>query len=288
MLARAHGWLCGAPRGAAPSWPMAALSWRGAKSAAARPKRSKQGPSAGPRVVSVPELCSVERFAELTRVPLSLLEEHAAALGEPIRTADALLKPELMELLGLECGVSLQLRDFDAHSQPAPSPEERALLPTRAPVVTLMGHVDHGKTSLLDAFRGSRITEGEAGGITQGISAFKVSAGTEEAITLIDTPGHELFAAMRERGARATDLIVLVVALNAGVQPTTLEAIRYAKAVNSPMIVAANKAPCCLHCPLMRVGMGGVSVCPCLAVILVCPVGVGGRDKGRAGALALF
>jgi len=109
--------------------------------------------------------------------------------------------------------------------------------------VTLMGHVDHGKTSLLDALRGSSLAAGEAGGITQAISAFSVGAsgGRELGATFIDTPGHELFAAMRERGAHATDLIVLVVALDAGVQDTTREAIRYAKEVQCPLVVAANK-----------------------------------------------
>lgn len=245
MLARARGAsrLRGAALPVAGSLSRAAvvLSWRGAKSAAARSKQPRAGPSSAPRVVSVPELCSAARFAELTRVPLPTLEKHAALLGEPIRAADTLLNPELMELLGLECGLTLQMRDFDAHSLPLPSGEARALLPVRAPVVTLMGHVDHGKTSLLDAFRGSRLVDGEAGGITQGISAFTVAPETDSCITFIDTPGHALFAAMRERGARATDLVVLVVAINAGVQPTTIEAIRYAKETDSPLIVAANK-----------------------------------------------
>jgi len=112
----------------------------------------------------------------------------------------------------------------------------------RPPVVTVMGHVDHGKTSLLDAFRGSKVAEGEAGGITQGISAFIVDPGTPRAITFIDTPGHELFAAMRQRGATATDLILLVVAIESGVQDTTREAIRYALDSGTPLVVAANKA----------------------------------------------
>jgi len=104
-----------------------------------------------------------------------------------------------------------------------------------------MGHVDHGKTSLLDAFRGSKLASLEAGGITQAISAFMVEPNTPRAITFVDTPGHELFASMRKRGAHLTDIIVLVVAIDAGVQSTTKEAISHAMKLGCPMVVAANK-----------------------------------------------
>jgi len=198
---------------------------------------SRKRGSKGPRTVVLPELCSAERFAELCALQLPSVLSKAAEIGAEL-TPRVPLPRDTLELLALECGVTVSIRGVDAHRRDRP---DSANDPPRSPVVTLMGHVDHGKTSLLDAFRGSSIAAGEAGGITQGISAFMVDSGLARETTFIDTPGHELFSAMRQRGAHATDIIVLVVAVDAGVQDTTREAIAYAKEVGAPLVVAANK-----------------------------------------------
>ena len=194
------------------------------------------------REIHVPETISVADLAHKMSVKAGEVIKHLMQLGQMV-TINQILDQETAMIVVQELGhtaIAAKLDDPEAFlDEDAPHATDVALLP-RAPVVTVMGHVDHGKTSLLDYIRRAKVASGEAGGITQHIGAYHVQ--TERGmVTFLDTPGHEAFTAMRARGAKATDIVILVVAADDGVMPQTKEAIHHAKAAGVPLVVAVNK-----------------------------------------------
>ncbi len=189
-------------------------------------------------VVEIPQGATVAKFAEHLGVQPNDVIKRLFMLGQ-VLTLTQSMSDELIELVADDLGRKVRVVSPEEEYAVVYNDTEADLKP-RPPVVTVMGHVDHGKTSLLDAIRDTGVAEGEAGGITQHIGASVVNIKGRQ-ITFIDTPGHEAFTAMRARGAQVTDVIVLVVAADDGVMPQTIEAINHAKAAEVPIVVAVNK-----------------------------------------------
>jgi translation initiation factor IF-2 len=203
-----------------------------------REPRAPAPPPTGP--VSVESGISVQNLSQALGVPMANIIKVLMGLGQ-MRTATQSLSDEEVELIAAEVGREITIKHAaDEEEEPEAFDDPEEALKARPPVVTIMGHVDHGKTTLLDAIRNARVVATEAGGITQHIGAYQVDVDGRK-ITFLDTPGHEAFTAMRARGAKVTDIAVLVVAADDGVMPQTKESISHARAAEVPIVVAVNK-----------------------------------------------
>ena len=214
---------------------------RQARDRSAAPPQPRQAPAPPPSgPITVESGVTVKDLSQALGVPMGELIKILMGLGQ-MRTATQSLSDEEVEIIGTELEREITIKHAaEEELEPASYDDEEADLAPRPPVVTIMGHVDHGKTTLLDAIREAAVVETEAGGITQHIGAYQAEVDGRK-ITFLDTPGHEAFTAMRARGAKVTDIAVLVVAADDGVMPQTKESISHARAAEVPIVVAVNK-----------------------------------------------
>ena len=204
--------------------------------------KATQKAMAPPTPIYLPEFISVSNLASVLKVRVENFIRKLEDLGFEEVNNDHVLDAEIAGLVAAEFNFEPIVRQTENQDLLArPPAQDKSILPPRPPVVTIMGHVDHGKTTLLDYLRKSSVAASEHGGITQHIGAFSVPMPSGRLVTFLDTPGHEAFLSMRQRGANVTDIVILVVAADDSVKPQTVEAIRHAQAAKVPMIVAVNK-----------------------------------------------